>query len=46
VVGSFPAHDGLRPPDAYAAAFIAVALCLGTGLLIYVVFARDSRPRG
>jgi hypothetical protein len=46
VVESFPAHDGLRPPDAYAAAFIAVALCLGPGLLICVVFMRDSRARG
>jgi len=46
VIGAFPAVDGVRPPDAYAAAFVAVAACLGSGLLIYLLFARDSRPRG
>jgi MFS family permease len=46
VVGGFPAAQGVRPPVAYAAAFIAVAACLGSGLLIYLLFARDSRPRG
>ncbi|WP_439578099.1 MFS transporter [Elioraea sp.] len=47
VVGAFPAGvDGVRSPDAYAAAFIAVAACLGSGLLVYLLFARDARPRG
>jgi MFS family permease len=46
VIAAFPTTDGLRPPDAYAAAFVAVAACLGSGLLIYLLFARDSRPRG
>lgn len=47
VVGAFPADGaGARPPGAYALAFVAIAACLGAGLLVYLAFARDSRPRG
>ncbi|TQF83708.1 MFS transporter [Elioraea sp. Yellowstone] len=47
VVGAFPAGStGARPAEAYAFAFVAIAGCLGSGLLVYLIFARDSRPRG
>jgi predicted MFS family arabinose efflux permease len=47
VIGALPASAaGARPPEAYAAAFVAIAACLGAGLLVYLVFARDARPRG
>lgn len=46
VVGAFPAVGGVRPPQAYAAAFLAIAACLGAGLAVYLAFARDVRPRG
>lgn len=47
VVGAFPASPaGARPPEAYALAFAAIAACLGSGLLVYLLFAHDARPRG